>query len=102
MSEGSQSVVAILRTRFLVWLDASLLVAFAPLQTPRGTGLAGHEWLGVALAAMVAVHLLVNWRWIVTTLQRTITPDSRRARINALLNGTLFVFMALTQCSRGS
>lgn len=87
---------AIVRARFLFWLDFCLLIAVTLLQTPRGTSLAGHEWLGVAFAALVAVHLLVNWHWIVSTLHRIMTPGSRRARINALLNGTLFIFMALT------
>jgi hypothetical protein len=96
MSTDSRSVKAIVRLRFLFWLDAVLLVAVAALQTPRATGLAGHEWLGLAFAAIVAVHLLVNWRWIAGTLRRIISPGSRRARINLLLNGTLFTFMALT------
>jgi Domain of unknown function (DUF4405) len=96
MSADVQSVTAIVRLRFLFWLDAVLLVAVAALQTPRATGLAGHEWLGLAFGAIVAVHLLVNWRWIVGTLRRITSPGSRRAKINLLLNGTLFVFMALT------
>ena len=86
----------IVRTRFLFWLDLCLLVAVVLLQTPRGTSLAGHEWLGMAFAALVTLHLLVNWRWIVGTLRRIVTYGSRRTRINALLNGTLFIFMALT------
>jgi Domain of unknown function (DUF4405) len=96
MSADIRSVTAIVRLRFLFWLDAILLVAVAALQTPRATGLAGHEWLGLAFAAIVAVHLLVNWRWIVGTLRRITSPGSRRSKINLLLNGTLFVFMALT------
>ena len=86
----------IVRTKFLFWLDLCLLVVVALLQTPRATSLAGHEWLGMAFAALVTVHLLVNWRWIVDTLRRIVTPGSRRTRTNALLNGTLFIFMALT------
>lgn len=84
------------RTRFLFWLDVVLLLALAPLQEPRTTGLPGHEWLGIAFVAVIALHLLVNWRWIVSTLRRVMVGDSRRARINAALNGTLFVTMAVT------
>ncbi|HEY6348962.1 MAG TPA: DUF4405 domain-containing protein [Candidatus Angelobacter sp.] len=91
-----RSVAAMVRIRFLFLLDAGLLLAVALLQSPRGTSLTWHEWLGMALAALVAVHLLVNWRWIAGTLRRMAKPDSRRARINALLNGMLFTFMALT------
>ena len=90
---------SMLRARFLFWLDCWLLVAFAPLQTPRTTSLAGHEWLGVAFAAVIAVHLLVNWQWITATLRRIMVPGSSRARVNTLLNGALFICMALTVLS---
>jgi hypothetical protein len=84
------------RARFLFWLDVILLLAVAPLEEPRTTGLAGHEWLGIGFIALVALHLLVNWRWIVTTLRRMVVGDSRRAHINGALNGALFVTMIFT------
>jgi cytochrome b561 len=84
------------RARFLFWLDVILLLALAPLEEPRTTGLPGHEWLGIVFVAVVGLHLLVNWRWIVATLRRVMAGDSRRARINAALNGALFLTMAVT------
>jgi predicted ferric reductase len=60
------------------------------------SSLAVHEWLAIAFAVLVGLHLLVNWRWVVKTLRRVVIPDSRRARINAVLNGTLFSMMTLT------
>ncbi len=84
------------RARFLFWLDVLLLLAVALLQEPRRTSLAGHEWLGVGFAVVLALHLLVNWRWIVMTLARVRAGESRRARVNASLNATLFVLMAVT------
>ena len=85
-----------IRARVLLWLDGTLLLAVAALQSPRMSSLAVHEWLAVALAALLGFHLLLNWRWIVKTLRRIAVPDSNRARINAALNGTLFVLMTLT------
>jgi cytochrome b561 len=85
-----------IRARVLFWLDLILLLAMAILQSPRMSSLAVHEWLAVAFAVLIGAHLLVNWRWIVKTLKRVVVPDSRRARINAVLNGTLFVMMTLT------
>jgi len=87
------------RIALLFWLDTFLFVAVALLQTPRTTSLVGHEWIGLAFAIAIALHLVVNWRWIVTTLRRLAGADSRRARINALLNGTLFVVMVVTVVS---
>jgi hypothetical protein len=85
-----------IRARVLFWLDLILLLAMAVLQSPRMSSLAVHEWLAVAFGVLIGAHLLVNWRWIVKTLKRIVIPDSRRARINAVLNGTLFVMMTLT------
>lgn len=85
-----------IRARVLFWLDLILLLSMAILQSPRMSSLAVHEWLAVAFGALIGAHLLVNWRWIVKTLRRVVVPDSRRARINAVLNGTLFVMMTLT------
>lgn len=85
-----------IRARLLFWLDSLLLLAVAVLQSPRMSSLAVHEWLAVAFAVLVGLHLLVNWRWIVKTLRRIVVPDSMRARINAALNGLLFIMMTIT------
>lgn len=83
------------RARFLFWLDVVLLLLFAPLEEPVTTGLAGHEWISIGFAALLFLHLLVNWRWISAALGRY-RAAPRRAQINTWLNGTLFVLMALT------
>jgi len=61
----------VIRARVLFWLDGILLLAVAVLQSPRMSSLAVHEWLAIAFAVLVGLHLLVNWRWIVKTL----SPD---------------------------
>jgi hypothetical protein len=87
------------RARYLFSLDVILLLAIAVLQEPRRTSITGHEWLGVAFAALLFIHILVNWRWIVTTLGRVRAAEPRRSRINATLNGALFIVMVITVLS---
>ena len=77
------------RASFLFWLDLVLLLTFALLQEPETTGLWGHEWISIGLSALLIVHLLVNWRWIVGALRRYAT-SSRRHQVNAWLNGLLY------------
>jgi hypothetical protein len=84
-----------IRTRFMFWLDSALLIAVVVLQSPRMSSLAVHEWLAIAFSVLLGLHLLVNWRWIVNTLRRITAPDSWRARVNAALNGLLFVMITL-------
>jgi cytochrome b561 len=83
------------RARFLLWLDGALLLAFVTEQAPRPTGLPVHEWLGLALAPLLGLHLVVNWRWITRTLRR-LRDDRRRARVNAALNLALYLLMLVT------
>ncbi|HEY3824137.1 MAG TPA: DUF4405 domain-containing protein [Bryobacteraceae bacterium] len=77
-----------LKTTF--WLDVTLLVSVCALQTVRFTGLVLHEWLGLAMVGMVFAHLLFSWSWIASLSRRLFTMQPARARINYLLNLSLF------------
>ena len=83
------------RARFLFWLDITLLLIFALLEEPVTTGLWGHEWISIGFAGLLALHLLVNWRWIAHALRRY-RIAARRLRVNTWLNGALYVTMVFT------
>lgn len=78
------------RLKITFWLDVTMLVSICALQTVRFTGLVLHEWLGLAIAGMILAHLLFAWSWIALQSRRFFTLPSIRARINYLLNLTLF------------
>ena len=78
------------RLKITFWLDAALLVSVCALQTVPFTGLVLHEWLGLAMVGMVLVHLLLAWSWIASQSRRFFTLQSIRARINYILNLSLF------------
>jgi hypothetical protein len=77
-----------LKTTF--WLDVTLLVSVGALRTVSFTGLVLHEWLGLAMVGMVFAHLLFSWSWISSLSRRLFAVQSARARINYLLNLSLF------------
>lgn len=81
---------ALRRLKLAVWLDLTLLVSVCALQTVGFTGLVVHEWLGLAMVGMVLCHLLFAWSWIASQSRRLFTLESLRARINYLLNLSLF------------
>jgi hypothetical protein len=86
--------------RFLVvCVDATLLAAILLLAAVHLTGLRVHEWLGIAFVLLMLVHLLYSWRWITTHTKRIFSGGSRRARINYLLNVTLFVIVMIVVIS---
>ena len=78
------------RLKITFWLDVTLLVFMCALQTVPFTGLVLHEWLGLAMVAMVLAHLLFSWSWIASQSRRLLTLKSIRARVNYLLNLSLF------------
>ena len=87
------------RTRFLLILDTVLFVAAVVLQAVALTGLTLHEWIGLAVALPLFLHLVLQWQWITATWRRATTDRRRRAQFNLLLNGLLFLFMTLAVVS---
>jgi len=53
-----------------------------------------HEWLGVAVIAMIFAHLLLSWPWIATSTRNFVT-GSNRTRANYLINLALFGSMTI-------
>src|SRR6516164_3536467 len=83
------------RTALAFWLDTLLLALFLLIQSPRITGVAAHEWIGIAIAVPLLVHVLLSWHWIVSKPARLLANGSWRSRINYLINVTLFVAMVI-------
>jgi cytochrome b len=78
------------RLKIAFWLDVTLLASVCALQTVSFTGLTLHEWLGLAMVGTVFAHLLLAWSWIASQSRRLFAVQSARARINYLLNLSLF------------
>jgi len=72
-------------------LDLVTFCAFLALLEPRLTGIDVHEWLALAGAAAIVVHLLLNWSWIAAITRRFFGGASWRARLNYVLNWLLFI-----------
>jgi hypothetical protein len=72
-------------------VDGLIFFGFLLATDPRGTGQAVHEWLGIAFAAGVVVHLLLHWKWITNVVRRFFSKLPGQVRINSLLNILLFI-----------
>jgi hypothetical protein len=77
------------RTKLL--LDIVTFLAFLITMDPHFSGLAIHEWLSIALAGTIVVHLLLNWDWIVNVTKRLFIKATNGARVNYVLNWLLFI-----------
>jgi hypothetical protein len=79
------------RNRVNLLVDAAIFIAFLVSTAPRFTGLAIHEWLGLAFGAAIVAHLLLHWSWIVQVTRRFFGKVTWSARVNYLLNTLLFI-----------
>ncbi|GAB4496683.1 MAG: DUF4405 domain-containing protein [Anaerolineales bacterium] len=77
--------------RTKLFLDIGTFLSFLIAMDPHFSGLAIHEWLSIALAATIVVHLLLNWEWIVNVTKRLFVKATNGARSNYVLNWLLFI-----------
>jgi hypothetical protein len=77
------------KTNFLI--DTAIFVAFLIAMEPRFGGLAVHEWLSLALAATIVVHLLLHWKWIVTVGAQFFRRLWHNSRLKFVVDSLLFI-----------
>jgi len=83
------------RTQVNWWVDLAIFSAVMLALAPQFTGLSVHEWLGLGLAAGLAVHLLLHWQWLVSVIRRFFGQIPWSARLNLLLNTALFIDLVI-------
>jgi hypothetical protein len=79
------------QTKTKLLIDIAIFIGFLITMEPRASGLTVHESLATALVAVLIVHLLLNWDWIVQITRRFIGKMKSRSRINYVLNWLLFI-----------
>lgn len=82
-------------TKINYLLDIAIFSAFLVAMEPRLTGIAIHEWLSIAFEGTIIVHLLLHWKWLVSTTRRFWGKVARQARLNYILNTLFFIDMTL-------
>ena len=60
-------------------IDAVALVAYVIVSLPSLTGVAPHEWLGLAVAVVLIVHLAQHLGHVVSSVRRAASPGHARA-----------------------
>ena len=82
------------RTRRFFIVDLLLFGLFLLVLNVPLTGLAIHEWLGIAIAIALVVHLVQHGDWVATTWRRLVHATSLQNRVNYLMMIALFVGLA--------
>ncbi len=71
-------------------VDATLFIGFCLASLLDLTGLALHQWLGLAVGMLAIYHLLFHWSWICSVTQRWFGRTTRKVRGFYLLDAGLF------------
>ncbi len=81
------------RSKVNLIVDSIIFFGFLIVSAPHFTGLAVHEWLGLAFGAGIVTHLVLHTRWIIETSRRIFGALPGKTRVNYILNVLLFVCM---------
>lgn len=90
---GRRRVLA--RARLDFCLDAAILAGYTFAYSFGFTGIAVHEWLGLALGLVLLVHLTLHWDWVVRATRRLL---SRRGHDRVIWLVNLALLFAMTLC----
>jgi Domain of unknown function (DUF4405) len=85
------------KTNFIV--DTIILVAFLVAFEPSLTGIAIHEWLSLAFAATLIIHVLLHWDWVIQVAVKFVRKLFHSSRLNFLVDSILFIAFTLVMLS---
>lgn len=91
MSKKAKHKVRANRTKINLYLDIALTVAFIVSLRPFLTGLAVHEWLGLAIGGALAAHLVLHWKWVIGVTQKVLGSLPSKTRVYYALDVALLV-----------
>ena len=80
-------------------LDSILAVTLLVVMVPAFSGVFLHEWIGVIIAAGLAIHLVLNRKWIAGVSKKFFGPMPLELRLVYLMNAMLGLAMVLTLVS---
>ncbi len=80
-------------------IDFGIFAAFLIAMEPNLTGVSIHEWLSVALAATIIVHLLMHWKWIISVGKTFFVKLFHSSRLKFFVDVLLFLDFNLLMLS---
>lgn len=75
-----------MKNRKLWILDLILYCLFLLSFFVDVTGVAMHQWLGIAVGAFAMIHLLLHWNWVKNLLRNKLSDSSRQMRWNSCVD----------------
>jgi hypothetical protein len=77
------------------WVDVALFAGLIISFFLDFTGVAVHQWIGIAIGALAAYHLLAHWGWVSSVTRRFFAAASGKARLFYLVDAAVLGGLAL-------
>ncbi len=87
-------------TQVRVWIDIVFFIGMVLVLAPQATGIPVHEWASFLIIIPFFLHLILDWKWIVSMTKRFLKRIPSEARFNYVLDWLLF-FLFVTATFTG-
>ena len=77
-------------TQIRVWVDLVFFIGMILVLAPQATGIPFHEWASFLIIVPFFVHLILDWKWIVSITKRILKRIPGETRFNYILDWLLF------------
>ncbi len=77
-------------TQVRVWIDLAFFIGMVLVLAPQATGIPIHEWASFLIIIPFFLHLILDWKWIVSITQRILKKLPGETRFNYVLDWLLF------------
>ena len=78
-----------------LYSDIVLFVAFVIVNIPQATGIPFHEWISILFVLPLLIHILLDWKWVVSITKRMFGKLPGEVRFNHIFDLIIFIMMTL-------
>lgn len=78
-----------------LYSDIVLFIAFVIVNIPQATGIPIHEWISVIFIVPLVIHILLDWKWVVSVTKRMFGKLPGEVRFNHIFDLIIFSMMTL-------
>lgn len=82
-------------TQIKLYVDIFLLIGFILVNMPQSTGIPVHEWVSFLFILPLILHILLDWKWVVSVTKRMFGRLPGEVRVNHILDLVIFIMMVL-------
>lgn len=79
------------KTKTNLVVDIIIFVVFLIVYEVKATGKTIHEWIGIAIGLIFIVHIILHWKWLVSSTKQFLTRLKTESRLNYILDIIIYV-----------